>query len=685
MDHANELATTQPTLNVYSAAQTINLGKYLDILNPKNNHVTINQILTGQYDSQFNASKKAVPVYGKPYQIAWCRFKITNQTKHQLYLQIQNPTIAKLTLYAMHANGSYTKKTYGDAVKFNQRDIKTNFFTLKLNIATDSTRTFYLRMPVYLPSQFPLKTGTLQAFMEAGHKRDVYIGLYFGIMLALAFYNLFIFISVRDKAYLYYVLYALSICLLNAQFNGYAFNFLWSNEPIINNYPAIIAALPSLFAIYFVLFFLDIKQNALIFYRIYQVMTSIFVFAILFSLLGFKYESLTIVQISDFAGAIYMLITGIVMFLRGQKHARFYMLAWSFLLLSIIIFIFKDVSILPYNFLTANSLILGTALEALLLSFALADRINTYKLEKEQAQQLAIQTLREKEHIVLNQNKILEEKVRQRTEELEVTNRNIEKHREELQKSNELKDQLFSVISHDLRSPLVSLYSFVELMQMKQLSPETTENVLLKLKESLNNTNAMLDNVLYWALSQLDRLEIRISYTSVNSVTSEIFQLYKAASAQKNIQLKNEVPPHIFIRTDPEIMKLVLRNLISNAIKYTQQEGQVIVKAETNNDQLKIKVIDDGIGMNEKQMKQIFSDNNKTSMPGTANEKGTGIGLAICREYIRKINGNLSVDSEVNQGTTFIVSLPETNRTKITIEQDRILKNTFTFACPVIF
>ncbi len=565
----------------------------------------------------------------------------------------------KVTLYTTYGNKIIDAQVQGDNLPFNNRDIDSNYFTFHLKLTPGSTKTFYIKLHIHAVTQYPIQVGTLNGFIKTAHSRDIFNGIYFGILLALAFYNLFIFFSVRDKSYLFYVFYALMAGLFNAYANGYAYNFLWKSFPQLNNYPAVLIVITTVFALFFAIYFLDLKKQAPVFYRISQIFFYLLLIPLIINLAGYRFLSVSIVQVLDFAGIVLFLSFGSAMFARGQKHARYYMLAWTIQLLAVLVYILKNVSFFPYNFITANALQMGITIEALLLSFALADRINTYKQEKEHAQQLAIQSLKEKEQIIINQNKILEEKVKLRTNELEVINKNIEKQKVELEKSNELKDRLFSIISHDLRSPLVSLYSFLELIQIKELSQEAIEKALAKLKESLNNTNAMLDNVLYWALSQLDRLQIRVSKTSIRIVTSDIFLLYKEASSQKNIVLKNEVPDDISIKTDSEIIKLILRNLISNAIKYTNHEGHITVKAEKRDTIYQIFVIDNGIGMSEEKRRELFHNDYQKSTFGTANERGTGIGLSLCSEYISKIRGNIRVESQPDKGSTFIITLPD--------------------------
>lgn len=566
--------------------------------------------------------------------------------------------IERFSLFTVAKDDSYTKQIQGDSFPFSTRNIDSNYFMFKLKLPPGTSRLFYLKLKVHSLAQFPIEAGTLKAFIKTAHSRDIFNGIFFGIIFALVFYNLFIFISVRDKSYLFYVFYAIFAGLFNAYASGYAFNFLWGNIPLFDNYPAVLVVLTTIFALLFAVYFLELKEQAPAFYRAAEVYVLLLLIPVIYNLAGYRFQSIAMVQILDFVGIFVLLYFGTIMFVRGQKHARFYMLAWSIQLLATLSYILKNVSVLPYDFFTANALQIGIATEAILLSFALADRINTYKLEKEHAQQLAIQSLEEKEQMIVNQNRILEEKVKQRTVELESINENLEKQRAELEKSNTLKDRLFSVISHDLRSPLVSLYSFVELMQMKNLSPEAVDKFLSKLKESLNNTNAMLDNVLYWALSQLNRLKIRYTDTSVRFITKELLQLYRDASSQKQIELVNNIPEDLVINTDPDIIKLVLRNLISNAIKYTPKGGKVVVGAERDETHYHIYVSDNGIGMSEEQIKSLFTEMNNRSTAGTANEKGTGIGLTLCSEYITKIKGRIDVETQVDKGSTFTITLP---------------------------
>lgn len=234
----------------------------------------------------------------------------------------------------------------------------------------------------------------------------------------------------------------------------------------------------------------------------------------------------------------------------------------------------------------------------------------------------------------------------------------VEEKNKELQKMNDTKEKLFSIISHDLRSPIGQLKNSLDLVNREHISPETFQQISAKLSTEVDRLHATLDNLLKWSISQLQGIRASPEKIALRSLLEQKLIIFRQMAEQKNISLVLEDVDR-FIWADPDHLLLVLRNLLSNAIKYSYQNGQILIRSHSKDHQVIIEVIDYGMGMSEEVKASIFQHDNIISSTGTANEKGTGLGLKLCKEFIEKNNGQIWIESTGQKGTTFYISLPE--------------------------
>ena len=230
-----------------------------------------------------------------------------------------------------------------------------------------------------------------------------------------------------------------------------------------------------------------------------------------------------------------------------------------------------------------------------------------------------------------------------------------------LEALNQVKNKTFSILSHDLKNPIASLTNVVELMDEEVLS-ESDFNVLRgSFRSQLKSLNILLDNTLNWAKSQMIG-EVKPNKTTlkIHPLVRQNFELFKQNAQQKNIQLVNQVSEETEVLADKNHLDIVIRNILFNAIKFTGDGGQVLVQAEENDTALNIQIIDTGVGMTDKQLERLFSKAQVQGNFGTSGETGAGIGLILSNDYIQLNGGKLSVRSELNKGTTFIITLPKT-------------------------
>ena len=235
----------------------------------------------------------------------------------------------------------------------------------------------------------------------------------------------------------------------------------------------------------------------------------------------------------------------------------------------------------------------------------------------------------------------------------------IELYSNELKKSNQTKDKLFSVIAHDLRSPFNSIIGFSEILQesadtgnlndVKQFSTIIYENS--------QRAYVLLINLLEWAHSQLNKIEVSLQNENISSIVKEVTQLLQMQVEQKRIALKLDIDNQHTAIADKNMLTTIIRNLISNAIKYTRENGEICVFTAKNKEGITISIKDNGIGMPPEVASKLLTGDVVQSKPGTQGEKGTGLGLMLCKEFTETMGGKIWVESEISKGSTFFVQL----------------------------
>jgi len=227
---------------------------------------------------------------------------------------------------------------------------------------------------------------------------------------------------------------------------------------------------------------------------------------------------------------------------------------------------------------------------------------------------------------------------------------------EELEKTNQNKDRVLSVLGHDLRGPITNLQSITTLMLADNLSKEEFISMVKITNEKVFQSLEFLDTTLLWTKSNFDKISIHIEKLTPRTLIENILPIYKNQYESKKIHVTLDIPTEAYIYSDTEILTIIIRNLISNAIKFTGENGTVEISSAQQGELFVISVKDSGIGMDAKTINLIWEET-YASTRGTRSEKGVGLGLKLCRELLKQIGGTLDIDSKKNAGTTMKVKL----------------------------
>ena len=247
--------------------------------------------------------------------------------------------------------------------------------------------------------------------------------------------------------------------------------------------------------------------------------------------------------------------------------------------------------------------------------------------------------------------------------QLKLVQEQMSRTNEEIQMANENKDKLLSIIAHDLRNPFSVLITFSKLI-LDSYDDFSKEDILTYMRSFYDTSKQgfnLLDNLLKWSKSQTGKMEIIGEILDLNDLTEETITLLNSQAISKKIKLINEVPENFHAFADTNMVLTVLRNLITNAIKFTPEGGTVHVKARSGEKFIFIDVVDNGVGIAQENIDKILRIDSKHSTSGTKGERGSGLGLILCKEFIEKNKGTLSVKSKLNKGSVFTFSLPKHN------------------------
>jgi signal transduction histidine kinase len=246
-----------------------------------------------------------------------------------------------------------------------------------------------------------------------------------------------------------------------------------------------------------------------------------------------------------------------------------------------------------------------------------------------------------------------------------------EKSEIKLNQLNADKDRFISILGHDLKSPFTNLIGLSELLteDIKKLDIGEIETLAKQINKTAHNTYNLLEDILKWAGAQQGKIPFKPQILNLRNICNDIFETLRPNADTKNITVNYSAPDVINVFADSDMLKTIIRNLVSNAIKFTNNGGHISITAEKNSENVIISISDNGIGITQDNLKKLFDISEVLTTKGTAGESGTGLGLLLCKEFVGKHNGKIWVESEIGKGSDFKFSLPTS------VEQVTVITN----------
>ena len=662
--------------------------------------VKINEFRGHDTDSNLLIKSDAVN-YGITNEVQVLSFSVENTSDSNISLfgYVDNPLLDNIGIIDSTRNKVILLN--GESFPYHSRPLGLPAYAFPIQLAPRSSNSYYVALSSGEQIVVPVIVGNREVIISELHSREIFYAVYFGIILVMIIYNLFVYLSVKDKVYVYYVFYILTVGLTQLVISGYANKYFWASSP---NYSvlasSLIPILSGMGTVVFARSFIRTKVYAPFIDKLLLFYFGAYCISILFAVFSHHVIAQYIINFNA-ASALILVIAAYKAISKGYRPAKFFLVAFSMFLIGVTLYALRNFGVLGYNLATTFALPVGSAIETILLSFALADRINQFKKEKEESQLQAITVMQENQRLVEEQNVKLEYMVHERTVDLERTNgelnntlQDLRLTQKQLVESEKLASlgQMTAGIAHEINNPINFVQSNVQPLRrdiddmlglLDEFARLENDETITEKVTALHKRYAELDmpylrqevNQLLHGIEEGSRRTAEIvrglrvfSRMDRDSVVSASINdcIQSTLIVMKNMtkgnvtlfkELKDDLPN---LHCLPGKLNQVFMNILTNAVQATDVAGRtekdriVSIHSDGNDKEIRITITDNGSGISEEIRSKIFDPFFTTKQVG----EGTGLGLSIALGIVKEHQGQIEVHSTQGKGTTVVVVLP---------------------------
>jgi signal transduction histidine kinase len=655
------------------------LGRFIDVLEDPSGALSLADVQRAPYAQQFDRSAAPMLGFGLTKSAYWLRFQVKNPGTAPIawILEISYPPLDDIRLFASHQDGRMEERRTGDRMPFGSREILFRNYLFQRSDQPGVTE-YYLRVRTTGSLSIPMQAWSAQRFVEHLSVEDPLLWIFYGLMLVMAVYNLFIFVSVRELAYLYYVCYIVSYIGLQFSLNGLAFEYLWPNQTWWNSRSLLLwlyfgFALGALFQREF----LRLWEH---FPRLDRISLGMGLTGFVLSLSAFVLPysiAIRMLVVWGLLEVFMVFVTCVVTALQRSRPALFYAASWLVLLTGILLYLMRTLGVIGDSFLSVWGPQLGAAVEVTLLSLGLADRINVMRSNLQQL------------------NTRLTDNVSQLQQALT-----------RAEAATKAKSEFVASVSHELRTPLNAIVNIPEgLLEQFQTVPalrcsacgaefaldpnekpdiarpcpecrsagaleerssfiftgrlEEAFDHIKRIHKASKHLLAAVSSILDFSKLEAERTHVELEDVNLMELVEETVEPLGPLAASKSVALR-VIPSaaDCTVRADPLRVAQVLVNLVGNAIKFSDGRGEVRVAITPEREACVLSVEDQGIGIAKADHEKLFQSFSQVDASTTRRFGGTGLGLAISKRLVELHGGQIWVDSELGRGSTFYVRLP---------------------------
>jgi signal transduction histidine kinase len=617
--------------------RSLPLGRATQVFEDPSGNATIADVSSPEGAAKFRALEASSLNAGYSRSAFWLKVRLTYRPNDPFasadwLLELAYPPMDHVDLY-LSTDDAAPKLAWqtGDMLPFSSRQIKQNNYLFDLDLRPHESKTAYIRVASHGSVQAPLNLWASHAYIEEQPSRLYILGMIYGVLAVMLVYNLFIYLSVRDNSYLYYILYITCFGLYQVSVNGAAIEFLWPDNPWwANTSTTYLIAAAILFASQFTRKFLQTPKLGCWLDTPLLLMMGCAAVIMVLSLIADYGIALRLVTALVLIFTPVILLIGIVAWLKGRRVARYFILAWSAFLVGGVVNATMLLGHLPNNFWTMYASQIGSVVEVALLSLALADRINT---------------MRERQTQIMAQS-----------------SKDLEKLNQQLAVSNRLKDEFLATLTHELRTPMNGVIGSLELMQLDG-AEDDIELYRQTAADSAQNMMGIVNGILTLTELQAGRISVQSETFSLRHLLFQVRSAFEPQARGKSLTLSVELDESLpdSLQGDGLKLRQCMDCLIDNAIKFTKS-GSIRIRVsgqciDAQQVRLLVDVIDTGIGFTRLDEETLYANFYQVDGSMTREYGGLGIGLAICRQLIELQGGRLSHQSEPGSGSQFRLSL----------------------------
>lgn len=609
---------------------------------------SIDQIISS---GMVNFRKSTGLTFGYVNAAVWLHVQLkTDLPKRPWYLELPAPYVEYVDFYQKNSEGTWEHSKAGYYRKQSEKPLSHTGHVLRLRFDDNGMATVLIRVAGKSPKTFPLYALHPSKFYAKIRIEDIGYGLFYGILIVMFFYNLLLFLTLKEINYLLYDFTIICTFVIFLAASGYGGKFLWPESPHLNFYAGRMSmGVLTIFFAVFMLRFLELKKYSRALYYV------------LFSLvpLGVIANVLVATDVLPSAGnnlislaTVLFMITGVVCRLKGNKTATYFIAAWTLYFVGGLLLTLRNSGVFEFNFWTTHFVEIGGALQTIIIAFALGDQYRRFKTEKEAAQALALRVQQEA-------TEELEIKVMVRTEQLskayEELHETLEKNKQQtkiIEDKNAELDTFFHRISHDLRGPISSLLSLSFLAKIDIKDPVALEYID-KQHQQVERLNQIISGLIN--LTKLSNGDLQKQKIDFHQLVDDCILSFNSLPNFNRVSFKKEIDDELDFPSEWTLLNAIVQNLIENAIKYSRPDSPVVnINVKGTPDGIRLTVQDNGQGIPDHHQPRIF----EMFFRATRNSTGTGLGLYILKRSVDRLKGTIDFKSKVGEGSSFTINLP---------------------------